>query len=56
MGILDPILADDINQLADDLLRRLDLDPQEMFMHMMMGSASRDASEPQVIVDGIPYY
>jgi hypothetical protein len=36
MGILDPALADDIDTLASELLRREDPDPLELFQMLLL--------------------
>lgn len=52
LGLLEPLLKDDVDILASELLKAEDPDPQEMMMYMMMGKANDD---PQVVVDGVPY-
>lgn len=50
MGILDPNLADDIDTLASELLRREDPEPMEVLTAAMLGGGTE---EPEVYVDGM---
>lgn len=54
MGIIDPLLAEDIDCLADELLKRLDPDPLELLARALTGSASTSNDDDvAVYVDGI---
>jgi len=54
MGLIDPLLCDDIDILASELLKQEDPDPQDLMVAMLMGNVPSQ-SDPQLIVDGIPY-
>lgn len=51
MGILCPHLADDVDDLASELLRREDPEPLELLVGAMMGGGGE--SEAEVYVDGV---
>lgn len=53
MGIVDQIMADDIDVLASELLNREDPEPLDLLARAIMGAPSQDNGEVEVFVDGV---
>jgi hypothetical protein len=57
MGILNPLVRDDIDMFASEMLREEDPDPMDMFSRLVMGvhstasgsSSALDFSDPDVV-------